>query len=84
MYCITFDSLAFEFLKKSEKELAKRIWNKLISSKEAPHHFFERLKGRKDYRLRVGDCRVIADIDEEKMAIRVTHIGHRKNIYKNL
>ena len=55
-----------------------------MSTKDNPFHYFERLKGRKDYKLRIGDYRVIADIEESQNKIKVTVIGHRKNIYKNL
>ncbi len=62
MYDIVFDPEAIEFLEKSSKDLAKRIWNKIMSAKENPHHFFERLAGRPDYKLRIGDYRAIADM----------------------
>ncbi len=55
-----------------------------MDTKENPHHFFERLSGRDDYRLRVGDYRAIADIDDRKKRIEVTLIGHRKRIYKDI
>ncbi len=45
---------------------------------------FERLTGRTDYKLRVGDYRAIADISQKNKTIQVTLIGHRKNIYRNL
>jgi mRNA interferase RelE/StbE len=84
MYEIVFDPEAIEFLEKCENTIAKRIWDKIMSTKENPYHFFERLAGRKDFKLRVGDYRVIADIDDSKKIIQVSLIGHRKNIYKNI
>ena len=83
MYEVVFDHEAIEFLEKSNKDLAKRIWNKIMSSKENPHNFFERLTGRTDYKLRIGDYRAIADIDDKNKKIEVTLIGHRKNVYQN-
>ena len=80
MHELIFDPEAIDFLCKLPKELKERIFNKISSTKENPFHFFERLKERTDYKLRVGDYRVIADINEER--IEVTKIGHRKNIYK--
>jgi mRNA-degrading endonuclease RelE of RelBE toxin-antitoxin system len=41
------------------------------------------LEGRKDFKLRIGNYRVIADINQNLKKIEVTRIGHRKNIYKN-
>jgi mRNA interferase RelE/StbE len=82
MYELIIDDKATEFLEKLEKSLAQRIFKKIQSAKENPFHFFERLEGRTDFKLRVGNYRVIADIDTSKQRIEVTEIGHRKNIYK--
>lgn len=84
MYDLIFDEKAIDFLNKLDKPDKKRIFDKIISTKSNPLHFFERLKGRKDYKLRVGDYRVIADINKTSKRIEVTLIGHRRNIYKNI
>jgi mRNA interferase RelE/StbE len=62
--------------------LAKRIIQKIESTKSDPHRFFVRLVGRTEYKLRVGDYRVIADIEENRRVIVVRSLGHRRNIYK--
>ncbi len=84
MYEVIFDYEAIGFLEKCNKKLAKRIWDKIMSAKQNPHHFFDKLTGRKDYKIRIGDYRAIADIDDKKKIIEITLIGHRKNIYQNL
>ncbi|MHB8361464.1 MAG: type II toxin-antitoxin system RelE family toxin [Thermoplasmataceae archaeon] len=61
---------------------AKRIIQKIESTRSDPHRFFARLLGRTEYKLRVGDYRVIADIEENRKVIIVRSLGHRKNIYK--
>ncbi|MEK6886849.1 MAG: type II toxin-antitoxin system RelE/ParE family toxin [Nanoarchaeota archaeon] len=81
---LIFDEKAIDFLNDLPKELKKRIFNKIKSTKENPIHFFERLEGRTDYKLRVGDYRIIADIDGNSKKITVTMVGHRKNIYQNI
>ena len=68
-YEVVFDPEAIDFLSKTPKNLKERIYNKIISTKENPHRFFERLKGRTDYKLRVGDYRVIADLDDRTKKI---------------
>jgi len=80
-YNIIFDEEAIAFLENLQPDLKEQIFKKILSTKEKPHHFFERLSGRKDYKLRVGDYRVIADIDESNKTIQITLIGHRKNVY---
>ncbi|MFH1788182.1 MAG: type II toxin-antitoxin system RelE/ParE family toxin [Candidatus Altiarchaeota archaeon] len=82
MYDVILDSDALEFLEKADKKLAKRIWDKIMSTKPEPHHFFEKLTGRQDHKLRIGDYRAIADIQDTTKIIEITLIGHRKNIYK--
>jgi len=82
MYSLIFDNKAIEFPEKCEKKLGKRIWNKIQITKTNPYKFFERLTGRTDYKLRIGDYRVIADINTLKKEINITLIGHRKNVYR--
>jgi len=81
VYELIFDPEAIDYLEKLEKKDAKRIWNKLQAAKEYPLRFFERLSDRIDYKLRVGDYRVIVDIDIKQKKIEVRLIGHRRNIY---
>ena len=84
MYEVIFDEEAIKALEKLPRQLKERIFNKILSAKENPFHFFERLEGRSDYKLRIGDYRAIADIDEKSNKIKITAVGHRKNIYKRL
>lgn len=62
--------------------VAQRIIQKIESTGSDPHRFFVRLVGRTEYKLRVGDYRVIADIEENRRVIVVRSLGHRRNIYK--
>ena len=41
----------------------------------------KKLKGRKGYRIRVGDYRVIYEIFDHVLVIEVIDLGHRKGIY---
>jgi len=84
MYNIVYDEEALQNLEKLEKKIRKRIFEKIISTKENPFHYFERLTGRSEFKLRIGDYRVIADIDEKTKKISILVIDHRKNIYKKL
>ena len=83
-YNLIFDEKALENLERLPLLIKKRIFKKLQFAKDNPFHFFIRLEGRPDYKLRVGDYRIIADILEKEIKILVLYVGHRKNIYKNL
>ena len=82
MYEIIFDEKVIEFLNKIEYNTKKRIYEKIISTKEKPFHYFDKLTKREEYKLRVGNYRVIADINKTNKSINVLFIGHRKNVYK--
>ena len=84
MYKVIFDDKAIEFLEQLDTKNRERIFNKILSTKENPFHYFEKLTARNLYKLRVGNYRVIADINENNIKILVLLIGHRKNIYKKL
>lgn len=83
MYDIVFDEKAIEYLEKLEKKDRKRIFEKIVTTKKQPLHYFEKLTGRDEFKLRVGDYRVIADVNENTKKISILVVGHRKNIYKN-
>jgi mRNA interferase RelE/StbE len=36
------------------------------------------------YRLRVGDYRIIYQVDGGKLIVLVVHVGHRKDVYRQL
>jgi mRNA interferase RelE/StbE len=41
----------------------------------------KKLAGREGWRIRVGDYRVIYEIDDRAQSITVMHIGHRRDVY---
>jgi len=82
MYEIIFDEKAIEFLEKLDHTEKKRIFEKIMSTKEKPLRYFDHLTERSEYKFRIGNYRAIADINEKKKTITILIIGHRKNIYK--
>jgi mRNA interferase RelE/StbE len=43
---------------------------------------FRKLKGRKGFRIREGDYRIIYDIFDKILRVNVVTVGHRKDVYK--
>lgn len=66
------------------KDIRERIFKKLQQTKENPLSYFEKLKGREDYKLRIGEYRIIVDLNKTQKKIEVAKVGHRRNIYKNI
>jgi len=81
-YDILFSDKSLKQLKKFEKEVQDRIIKALERIRIRPELHVTKLIGDPGYRLRVGDYRVILDIDKGKLLILVLKIGHRKEIYK--
>ena len=84
MYKLIFDEEAIKFLDKLPKNISKRIFKKIQDTKENPHRYFIKLTNRQEYKLRVGDYRIIADINDSEITIYIIAIGHRSNIYKKI
>ena len=42
----------------------------------------KKLTGREGWRIRVGDYRVIYEIDNSDRIVTVLHIGHRRDVYR--
>ena len=43
----------------------------------------KKLKGKEAWRIRIGNYRVIYEIENNMLSIFVIEIGHRKDIYRN-
>ena len=77
---IVWDEKAYDSLNKLEPSINRRIFKKV---EELSDNLFskdiKRLKGGNDFRLRVGDYRVIFAIEQN--TLQILKVGHRKNIY---
>ena len=81
MYEIIFSDKAKRQLGKLERNIQERIINSLERIRIRPESFVAKLVGDPAYKLRVGDYRILLDIDKGKLLILVIKIGHRKNVY---
>ena len=84
MYTIIISDSALKQLGKLEKSIQERILNALERIRVRPESFITKLVGEQGYKFRVGDYRVILDIEKYKLIILILKVGHRKSIYKNL
>ncbi|MBL7160718.1 MAG: type II toxin-antitoxin system RelE/ParE family toxin [Candidatus Aenigmarchaeota archaeon] len=82
MYSIIFSLSAKKQLQSLDKHIQKRIISVLERIRFRPERFVRKLVGDPAYRLRVGDYRVIMDIEKDRLLIIVLKVGHRKRIYK--
>lgn len=83
-YRIEFDPQAIEDLKgistKVQPQILKEVnWLGLNFEQIQPKGLAENLAGF--YKLRVGDYRVLYEIDEELEVVAIARVGHRRDIY---
>lgn len=69
-------------LEKLQQIISSRIIKKVSELTENPFSKIKRLKRHDIFSLRVGDYRVILEIDVKNKIIYILNMGHRKNIYE--
>ncbi|MBF2058334.1 MAG: type II toxin-antitoxin system RelE/ParE family toxin [Cyanobacterium sp. T60_A2020_053] len=83
-YQIKFKSSTVKEFKNLPSSMQKRIGDILEKMKQNPRTSgVLKLKGDSQlYRVRVGDYRIIFNIDDEQKLVKVTRIRHRQDVYK--
>ena len=86
-YSVLFTQKAKKQLSKLDRNTAKLIASWLKKNLEGcvnPRIHGKALVANKagQWRYRVGDYRILAEIRDEEVIILVLHIGHRREIYK--
>jgi mRNA interferase RelE/StbE len=85
---IKFDDSAKKDLAKLDKQIAKRItafMRERVAPLDNPRSLGDALKGSElgeFWKYRVGDCRIIASIEDSAVRILVVKIGNRREVYR--
>ena len=86
-WTVEISDVAERQIRKLDRPIQKRILDWLgdrIEGCKNPRHFGEPLKG--DYanfwRYRVGDYRILCDVQDEILVVLVLTIGHRRRVYR--
>jgi mRNA interferase RelE/StbE len=71
-------------LDRKAQEAIVRFLRERVQSAEDPRQWGKPLRGEKRglWRYRVGDYRLICDIQDEKITVLVLAVGHRKDVYR--
>lgn len=82
VYTLIYSETAAKQLKKLPKDIQERVIIALERLRIRPESCdIKKLVGMPGYRFRVGDYRVIFDMEKDKLLIFVLELGHRRNIY---
>ena len=84
MYRIEFSSSAAKEFRELTGELKKRVGVVVdkLSENPRPTGVRKLAVSEKLYRVRVGDYRIVYEINDGASAIRITRIRHRKEAYR--
>jgi len=82
-YTVLIERYAQKQIMKLDKKIIPIIKASIADLADNPRPYgYKKLKGEDAYRIRVGDYRVIYEIDDGKIIVTVVSVGHRKDIYK--
>ena len=87
-WLIEFDPDALKDLRKLDKPIQIRLvvfLRSRVSGLTNPRDIGEALSGQKlgsYWKYRVGDWRIICDIQDQRIVIRVLRIGNRREVYR--
>ncbi len=84
MYEVIWSETASKVMGKLPRSTAARIHAALDRIRVRPEAYVTRLVGIPGYKFRVGDYRLILDIERQRLVIWVLKVGHRKDIYERI
>jgi mRNA interferase RelE/StbE len=84
MYELLLAGQAERDLKKLSAEVFHRIIRGLrqLAQEPRPHGCRKLTGSQNDYRIRVGDYRILYEIDDEARQVRILKVGHRREVYR--
>lgn len=80
-YSIEWDRHPLKFLQKLEKHIAKRILDKLDEVALDPFRYLEHYE-EDGYKLRIGDFRMIIDVNQKDKILTIQVLDKRPRVYK--
>ncbi len=82
-YILKYRSAALRQLQKLDKKVQARLKPKItgLANEPRPHGYLKLQGFENRYRIRVGDYRVIYEINDEILQVLIVKVGPRRNIY---
>ena len=81
-YAVRWSRQAEKFIAKLPVHIAKRIVHRINEAKNKPFHYLEHYEGAEFCKLRIGDYRLLVEVDIRNRILAVRVVGHRRNVYK--
>ena len=81
-YRAVYTSRALKGIRRADHETRKRLKRRIDEIREDPY-LGNRLAGSNDYRDKVGQYRIVYEIDREGRQITFHQVGRRDKVYKH-
>jgi len=80
-WSILWTDQAVRDMSRIDPPIARRILRKVESTAVNPMRYFSRLVAADEYKLRVGDYRLLAALDGVSETLLIERVDHRSRIY---
>ena len=82
-YEVRIVSAAEREMDKLPAAIHKRISRRILTLEDNPRlRGAKKLSGREEYRLRIGDYRILYTVDDKNRVVTIFAMGHRREIYR--
>jgi mRNA interferase RelE/StbE len=83
MYEVIISNIAKRQLDKIDPNIVRKITSKMLQLENEPRPTgCIKLKDKNGYRIRIGDYRILYEIDDSGKVVSVYKIAHRKEAYR--
>lgn len=83
-YSISYSSSVAKTFRKLDRATARRALQAIekLAEEPRPPGCVQLKGGDGEFRIRVGDYRVVYDVEDEKLIVLVLRLGHRREVYR--
>ncbi|MDO5668585.1 MAG: type II toxin-antitoxin system RelE/ParE family toxin [Corynebacterium sp.] len=83
-YTISYVPSAAKTIRKLDRSTARQLLEAIdgLASDPRPPGCIQLKGGRGEFRIRVGDYRVVYDVQDDEQLVLVLRVGHRREVYR--
>lgn len=83
-YSISYAPSAAKVIRKLDMQTARRLLEAIgaLAKEPRPSGCIQLKGGDGELRIRVGDYRVVYDVQDEELVVLVLRVGHRREVYR--
>lgn len=83
-YAISYVPSAAKAIRKLDQSTARRLLDAIgaLASDPRPSGCLQLKGGGGEFRIRVGDHRIVYDVQDDELVVLVLRVGHRREVYR--